>query len=1301
MKRLFNGGWSFWCGEPDLDVSEAGKHLTEFQKVDLPHDWLIADAKNLYRDGCGFYRKIFLMQPKENKRYSLIFEGVYMDTTIWVNEQQAGEWKYGYSTFEIDLTPFVKVGENEILVSVNFRSPNSRWYSGAGIYRDVWFKETSKTYVRENGVYVHTEACEEKDGKEPDFLLYADTEIAGDAWDEVRHTLYHKREVEPEIELPLELLLGDQVELVEEASLMTEKVGEASGAEEDANVSEKEASCASAVEAYADSERENLCVPEIITSHNTNKNTAIYRVKSPRCWDVEHPHLYILKTELWKDGEIIQEEYSQLGFRSIAFDPEQGFLLNGRRVKLNGVCEHHDLGALGAAFHRTAMARKLGILKEMGVNALRGTHNMTAPAVVELADEMGILMISEAFDMWERSKTTYDYARFFKEWSERDVESWVMRDRNHPCIIMFSIGNEIYDTHVDAHGREITVKLRDLVKKYDYRRNAGVTIGSNYMPWENAQHCAEELKLVGYNYGEKYYEEHHKAHPDWVIYGSETSSIVQSRGFYHFPLRASILTEDDEQCSSLGNSPTSWGAKSMERCVCEDRDMDFSMGQFLWTGFDYIGEPTPYHTKNSYFGQVDTAGFPKDAYYVWQSAWTDYRKAPMIHIFPYWDFNEGQSIDIRVCSNAPFVELFCNGKSCGRQQLTHEKGSGHHIIADYSLPYEKGVLYAVAYDEEGNVTARETKASFGNSAEIVLRASGRAAVANGRDLFFVEIGTRDEKGNPVENAVDRVTVQVEGAGHLVGLDNGDSTDEDSYKGNSRRLFSGKLLAIIETGTIPGAVRIRVSGKGLKSAELVYEAVEIDQMLPFMKGEKAQRIYHNFWQDLCEETYAPGSTELIEDHEERQRERQEDEQKQSQKEKLEEKQEKKQSRKEEKEEEERQSRKERLEEEQQQSQEERLEEEEKQSRKERLDEKQEEIPVRKITLCSPMGQRFSKEQPYLTVEAEIEPKEATDRQLLFRVVDEHGVDSNLVRLLVQGHTAQLHAMGDGSFYLRCMSRSGTDRIRVISQLEFTVEGMGQAYRNPYELISGSLYTSYQGEVSNGNERGVATARDGETVVTFGNIDFGPVGSDEITMPVFALTSEEYPIRIYEGVPGEEGCQLLADVVYQKPSIWNTYQEETYLLAKRVTGINTISIAVRQKIHLKGFVFKKLQKAWLPLDAAQADSVYGDTFIKEERAITGIGNNVTITYAEMDFGEEGTAGIRICGRAPESSNSLHIRFLQGEEESKQLVEFPMCGEYTEKEFSLTPVKGKWDVSFIFLPGSCFDLQSVQFLPAGAAN
>ena len=1172
MKTLFNGGWSFRCIQPGQDVTEAEKHPAEFQRVDLPHDWLIADVKNLYRDGCGCYRKTFFLQPQEEKRYSLIFEGVYMDTTVRVNGQKAGEWKYGYSTFEIDLTPFVKEGENEVMVSVNFRSPNSRWYSGAGIYRDVWFKETQQTYLVENGVYVHTEPCAENDGKETDFLLYADAEIIGDAWDEVRHSLYQKKEVDPELELPFELLLGEQAEMSKEASSVDKK-----------------------------------------------RNTTIFRVKSPRRWDVEAPCLYILKTELCKKGRVIQTEYNQIGFRSIAFDPEKGFILNGRKVKLNGVCEHHDLGALGAAFHRTAMARKFRILKEMGVNALRGTHNMTAPAVTELADQMGILMISEAFDMWERSKTPYDYARFFKEWSARDVESWVKRDRNHPCIIMFSIGNEIYDTHADEHGREITVRLRDLVKKYDYRGNAGITIGSNYMPWENAQHCADEVKLAGYNYGEKYYEEHHKAHPDWVIYGSETSSIVQSRGIYHFPLQTGILTEDDKQCSALGNSPTSWGAKSMERCVCEDRDMDFSMGQFLWTGFDYIGEPTPYHTKNSYFGQVDTAGFPKDAYYVWQSAWTDYRCKPMIHVFPYWDFNEGQRIDVRVCSNAPFVELFCNGKSCGRQRLTHEKGSGYHIIADYSLCYEKGELYAAAYDEEGNVVACETRTSFGNSAELVLQTPRRVAVANGRDLLFIEIGTRDEQGNPVENAVDRVTVQVDGAGRLVGLDNGDSTDQDSYKGTSRRLFSGKLLAVIETNPVPGIIRIRVSGKGLKSAELLCEAVEIGRMVPFLKDEEARNIYHAFYRDLSAESRNRGQEE-------------------------------------------------------------------------------QEIPVRKITLYAPLGQKFSKEQKDLIVKAEIEPENATDRQLFYRVTDEHGVDSNLAELHVQERTAHLHAKGDGSFYLRCMSQSGTDGIRVISQLELEVEGIGQAYLNPYELISGSLYTSCKGEVSNGNERGIATARDGETVVSFANIDFGPVGSDEITMPIFALTGEEYPIRIYEGIPGEEGSELLADVVYQKPSVWNTYQEETYLLAKRVAGIRTISFAVHQKIHLKGFVFKKLQKAWLRLAAAGADSVYGDSFTREGMAITGIGNNVTITYREMDFGKEGTAGIRICGRAGKGGNSLHIRFSRGEEEIKQLVEFPMCRDYSEKEFSIMTVKGKWDVSFVFLPGSCFDLQSVQFLPAG---
>lgn len=320
---------------------------------------------------------------------------------------------------------------------------------------------------------------------------------------------------------------------------------------------------------------------------------------------------------------------------------------------------------------------------------------------MELADEMGLLIVSEAFDMWERSKTPYDYARFYLQWWKRDVASWVRRDRNRPSLLMWSIGNEIYDTHADSRGQELTRELQAEVLIHDPRRNAFVTIGSNYMPWENAQKCADIVKVAGYNYAEKYYEQHHREHPDWIIYGSETCSTVQSRGVYHFPLAQSVLADDDQQCSSLGNSSTSWGAKSTEVCITEDRDAAFSLGQFLWTGFDYIGEPTPYHTKNSYFGQLDTAGFPKDSYYIYQAEWTDYRTHPMVHIFPYWDFSQGQLIDVRVCSNAPRIELFMNEIPQGIVEIDHVHG--HKLLGEWQLPYAEGVLRAVAYDEQGRL----------------------------------------------------------------------------------------------------------------------------------------------------------------------------------------------------------------------------------------------------------------------------------------------------------------------------------------------------------------------------------------------------------------------------------------------------------------------------------------------------------------------------------------------------------------------------------------------------------------------
>ncbi|MCM1047849.1 MAG: DUF4982 domain-containing protein [Clostridiales bacterium] len=1186
-KILWNDGWTFLKTKPETTPAQAAERLQEFKPVDIPHDWLIYDSLKLYEDSTGWYRKTFTYEQDSEKNAFIIFEGIYMDSTVYINGVKAGVWKYGYSAFILDATDFLKSGENEILVSVCFLSPNSRWYSGAGIYRDVWFKVTDKVYIPENSVYISTKA--QADGS---YTLYVEVEIVekkvaiGPDGVEVEFSLYDKTGNKVE----LELMPMPETECIKKE--YTLKEGVITAATECTETIATE--CAKPVGEYS--------------------ITRQYQVKGIQLWDLDSPVLYTFQTKLIIDGKVVQLEEEKIGFRHIEYDTQKGFFLNGKHMKLNGVCEHHDLGALGAAFNKSAMRRKYTILKEMGVNAVRGAHNMMAQGAIELADEMGMLVLSEAFDMWERPKTTYDYARFFNEWAERDVESWIKRDRNHPSVIMWSIGNEIYDTHAGERGMELTIYLKELVEKYDYMKNAPATLCSNYMPWENTQKCADVLKLIGYNYAERYYKEHHAKHPDWIIYGSETSSIVQSRGVYHFPLKAGILAEEDEQCSALGNSTTSWSAKSMEACITEDRDMEFSLGQFIWSGFDYIGEPTPYHTKNSYFGQIDTAGFPKDSFYVWKSAWTDYKKEPMVHIFPYWDFNEGQLIDVRVCSNAPYVELFINGRSLGKQHLTHEQGSGSHIIADYQLPYEKGTLSAIAYDYDEKKVAHAERHSFGNSTSIVLEAENKTAKADGRDLLFFDISTVDEAGNPVENACDRVTVKVTGAGRLVGLDNGDSTDHDSYKGISRRLFNGRLLAIVQTNMQPGEIKIEVEGKGLKGASMCCESCE--------DVDSANKCDRNECGDTLTTLEANTDRKIVLGA-------------------------------------------------------------------------ADEIPVRKINLKSLDGQKFTKGNDTIVVEAYVEPSNATDHELSFRAVNDTGVTTNLVELEYEKNRAVMKAKGDGDFRLFAMSKSGSNKVRIMSQIEFSIEGFGQAYKNPYELIAGSLYTSVPvGEVGCGNEKGVATGREDETVVYYNNIDFGSVGSDEITIPIFALNDDEYPMQIWEGIPGEEGSVILADVIYQKPSIWNVYQPETYKLNKRLKGITSISFRLYQKVHIKGFYFTKYEKAWLELNAGEADAVYGDSFVRNGSKIEGIGNNVTLEFTEMDFGDRSVKGIAIDGRASGGVNTIHVRMYNGVEEIKQIVEFPESSEYNVQEFTLEHVSGKWNVAFVFLPGSNFDFAGFKF-------
>ncbi len=1287
MKKLFTDGWKFLETHYGSSYEEVMGRIAEFNAVTIPHDYMICNPKDLYRDSTGWYIKDFEVSADDLcGEMALVFDGIYMDSIVYVNGKAAGEWKYGYSQFILNITEYVVQGTNHLAVAARCKFPNTRWYSGAGIYRNVYLCKYEKTYIPENGIYVHSEKVANcaftkseagivhRSEIESETGSYVEVENGAKASDEVgknnQGLCTYRMTVSTEV-------CGDtdgvtvRYELLEQKSNMR-GVNSRGEMPSDARMLERicadgssEINCHEVV--LDEQKTRSLILDEAGLNDNFGLENAPVTVSE---WSVEAPNLYTLRVTLSRNGEVLQTEDVTVGFRQTRFNPEKGFFLNGKNMKLNGVCLHHDLGALGSAYNNTAMRRRLVQLREMGVNALRLTHNMYAPEVVRLADEMGFLLISEAFDMWEGPKTEFDYARFFPKWHERDVASWVRRDRNHPSVILWSIGNEIYDTHSSERGQEVTRDLKSLVEKNDPLFNARATIGSNYMPWEMAQKCADILKIAGYNYAENYYEEHHKAHPDWVIYGSETYSIVQSRGIYHFPLSVPCLSDTDEQCSSLGNSTTSWGADSIEACICKDRDMEFSMGQFIWTGYDYIGEPTPYHTKNSYFGLIDTAGFYKDAFYAWKSAWVSMEQDPFVHLFPFWDFNEGQLIDLRICSNAPQVELFVNGKSMGRQTLTHAPHSGNKIFADYQVVYEKGEITAVAYDAAGNEIARETRKSFGDTASFKVDIDHRLDKYEDTDLVFAEISALDEAGNSVENASDYVKVSVSG-GTLIGLDNGDSTDYDSYQASTRKLFAGKLLAIVKpTGAI-GDVKVNVERAEFVPVRKVELKVvgdaggDVGIVGNIDNAAEDVEIFHGVAGDM-----------------------------------------------------------------------------------ETLHGKDVTSDITGITMTA--------KRRSVIVKAHVLPADATNKEIVFRALNKNGTETNIAKVHViknpetlEEKTAmrkicdsgdlsdvlcKVEAIGDGSFTLRCEAKSGRDVVGVMSTLDFEVTGLGTAFLDPYGFIPGSLYTSYVGQIGNGNDHGVASAKGEETLISYSGIDFGKDGSDTITVPIFTLNDDAYDIEIWKGIPGEEGAALLKKAVYQKKTIWNVYQEDTWKLSEKLTGVQTISFKVFNKFHIKGFSFEKKLRAFEGIRALDADSIYGDSFEKTEDNVERIGNNVTLGFDEVDFGyvkgsdsknldaksidaekssavEEMTSacelgGVRtitICGRTRNTANTIHLRFkkcaddieyVNSVTEAQEIFEFPQSSDYTEVTFPIAPRQGKWDLSFVFLPGSDFDFKSFRF-------
>lgn len=1138
--RLFNDKWRFIKLGNSSTYADFKDNKENMLSIGLPHDWLIYNVKNLYESSKGWYlRTLNVDEGLEDKSYILIFDGIYMDSEIFVNSKKVFEWKYGYSTFEVDITKFLNLGENEIVVSVNYISPNSRWYSGAGIYRNVYLDIVPKAHIINNSIYFHADKYE-------------------DVW----------------------------------KVFVNAKVSEFS----------ENYKAIIDLKYIGDNKKNYHFIVDILD----NKIEAEFDVQLPFVWDIDKCNLYELTISLVNKSleKCILHKVSEIvGFREIAIDPNKGFSLNGRFIKLKGVCEHGDLGALGAAFNKSALERRLLLLKKMGVNAIRTAHNMPAREFLQLCDEMGFLVINEAYDMWEISKTEYDYARFFKEWYKKDISSWIRRDRNHPSIIMWSIGNEISDTNLKNLGFEWAVKLLKEVDIHDYMKNAFRTIGSNYMPWENAQKVSELVDVVGYNYGEKYYKIHHKKNPNWVIYGSETSSIVSSRGVYHFPKNISILTEDDLQCSGLGNSSTSWGAKSMEECLLSDVECEFSAGQFLWSGFDYIGEPTPYHTKNSYFGQIDTAGFPKDSYYIVQSAWTDFKTNPMIHICPWWDFNDNQLIDIVVASNAPKVELFLNEKSLGKQELNKIRKKG--FLGSWQIPYENGELVAIAFDENDKEITKCIRHSFKDAKQIEVMLSKDIINADCSELVFAEVFVKDEDGNVVENANNLINISTEG-GYIVGMDNGDSTDTTEYKTNSKRLFNGKLSVIIKAKTNADKIKLEFTSKGLKKAEA---RLLINKNIAIIEG-------------ISEKAYL-----RLEDLG---------------------------------------------------------------YKKDDFDNKEDETIIpRNIKLFIKGTKELSPKQPKSSVLATFQP-ENSKSDIIWEIVDEKGIPSNIARLEVNDNIANITAISDGKFRLKAMSKS--DRIKFISSLEFSISGFGKASINPYEFVSAGLYSFSQGEIGNGNEKGVATPSDNVSIVGFEDIDFGNVGSDTIKLQVFALTDDEYEFEIYEGKPNESP-KLLGTFIYQMPKRWNIYQEVKWKLNKQLKGVKSIYFLLKSKVHIKGFIFEKYNKALFSLGAKEVSNIYGDSYNIVDDKIMNIGNNVTVEYSELDFRNNKRSKIVIEGDTKLLENAIILEIKDKNKQEKCMLSFKRGN--SKQTFDIPVLEDISDIKLIFLPGSKFDLYKIEFL------
>jgi len=792
-RTAFNQGWRFFRGEA-AGGEQIGYDDAAWAEVRLPHDWAIDGpfdrALNPHTGalpiaGIGWYRKTFTLPADGGRRfYAIEFDGVMSNARVWINGHALGGRPYGYIGFGFDLTPYLTLGgtPNVIAVRLAPEADASRWYPGAGIYRNVWLDTTGPVHVARWGTYVRTP-------------LVSDDAATVAVTTELNNRLDHEAAVEVRLSI-----------LDEAGKPVTSSTTQAQ-----------------------------------VPAAGSSNAAAYLSIPRPQRWDVEQPHLYSLVTEVIEGSKVVDRITTPFGVRSIAFDRERGFLLNDRPLKLHGVCLHHDLGALGAAVNRRATMRQLQIMKEGGVNAIRTSHNPPSPELLEFADRLGLLVIDEAFDMWRIPKVPNGYSKYFDEWSERDLRDMVRRDRNHPSIIMWSIGNEIPEQG-SADGWREARRLTGFFHEEDPTRPTT----SAFNNWEDAirNRLADEVDIPGFNYKPTHYREILQAHPRWIIYGSETASCVSSRGTYHLPLEK-YEKHPSLQISSYDIIAPPWAYCPDVEFAAQDA-LPMLLGEFVWTGFDYLGEPTPYFgakddvshdwpARSSYFGMVDLAGFPKDRYYLYQSQWS---KKPMVHVLPHWNWegHQGRNIPVMAYSNADEVELWVNGVSQGRKRTlsrsielpvgpriseTRQFQSKYRLL--WNVPYQPGELRAIAY-RGGKEVARSVVRTAGAPARIRLIADRSVIAADGDDLSFITVRVEDSRGVLCPLADDLLNFRVSGAAQIAAVDNGNSATVEAFHADHRRAFNGLALLIVRSkANQAGKIHIAAMSQGLAAAHLDLQA----------------------------------------------------------------------------------------------------------------------------------------------------------------------------------------------------------------------------------------------------------------------------------------------------------------------------------------------------------------------------------------------------------------------------------------------------------------------------------------------